>query len=243
MSAGAFAKIASASATGGGNNIRDGIYKLMVEKVQMQTGHTGECFIAEFRVLDSSPNGAVDEQGRPVIPNAPGSTCSMVCNITKHASAAGNAKAFVEKALEGLGVSPDKINAETMAYVCSENNPLRGLAIIDETYRGVNKGRENPANAGKALTLNKWKAVAQTEADVNTGNAYLDATPPKVDTASAQANSAAALFQQASAQQVAPPPAQNPTPAQPQVAAALGQPAQPAKPAGGGILGGILGGR
>lgn len=237
MTAGAFSKIATASATGGGNNIRDGIYKLLVEKVHMQTGHTGECFIAEFRVIESSPNGALDEQGRPVVPNAPGSTCSMVCNITKHASAAGNAKAFVVNALAGLGITEDKINAETMAYVCSENNPLRGLAITDETYRGVNKGRENPANAGKPLTLNKWKPIAQTEADVNAGKAYLDANPPKVDAAAAaQTANAAALFQQVQTAQPASQPVVQPTPA-PTPAA------QPAKPAGGGILGGILGGR
>lgn len=238
MTAGAFSKIASATATGGGNNIRDGIYKFLVEKVHIQGGHSGECFIAEFRVLESSPNGAVDEQGRPVVPNAPGSTCSMVCNLTKHASAAGNAKAFVVNALAGLGLTEDKINAETMAYVCSENNPLRGLAVADETYRGINKGRENPANAGKALTLNKWKAITQTEADVNTGRAWLDANPPKVDAAATASPAAAAMFGQtaqaaAPAQVAAPAPiaqAQPTTPAQ--VAAA--------KPSG--ILGGILGG-
>lgn len=220
MSAGAFAKIASASATGGGNNIRDGIYKMLVEKVHIQKGHTGESFIAEFRVIESSSNGATDEQGRPIVPNAPGSTCSMVCNLTKHESAAGNAKAFVVGALAGLGYTEDQITPDVMGYVCSEKNPLRGLAVIDETYRGVNKGRSNPANAGKPLTLNKWKAISQSEADVQTQRAWLDANPPKVDTAAQQPAAAAVK------------------PATEAVAAA--QPAQPAKPAG--LLGGILGG-
>lgn len=232
MTAGAFSKIASASATGGGNNIRDGVYKLMVEKVHIQHGHTGECFISEFRVIEASANGSVDEQGRQIVPNAPGSTCSMVCNLTKHESAAGNAKAFVVNALAGLGLTEDKINAETMAYVCSENNPLRGLLVTDETYRTVNKGRANAANAGKPLTLNKWKPIAQTEADVNAQRAYLDATPPKVDAAAQQpatgAGSTLAQFTPPAAAQTPPAaPAPAPTPA--------------TKPAG--LLGGILGGK
>lgn len=187
---GAFAKIAGASATGGGNNIRDGIYKLMVERITIQNGHTGESFIAEFRVMESQPNGAADEQGRPVLPNAVGSSCSMVANLTKHESAAGNAKALICGALAGLGYTEAQITPEVMAYVCSENNPLRGLLVIDETYRGVNKGRSNPANAGKPLTLNKWKPVAQTEDQVKTQRAWIDSNPAKVDTA-AQAQPAA----------------------------------------------------
>lgn len=212
MSKGAFAKVAGASATGGGNNIRDGIYKFLVEKISLQNGHSGECFIAEFRVIEATANGAVNEQGHPIVPNAVGSSCSLVANLTKHESAAGNAKAFVVNALAGLGYTEDQITAETMAYICSENNPLRGLAVIDETYRGVNKGRSNPANAGKPLTLNKWKAISQTEDDVKQQRAYLDANAAKADTAPA----ASAVVK-------------------PAVEAAAAMPAT--KPAGGGLLG------
>lgn len=224
MTTGAFAKIASASATGGGNNIRDGVYKFLVEKVTIQKGHTGESFIAEFRVIESAATGATDERGNPVSPNAPGSTCSMVANLTKHESAAGNAKAFIVGALAGLGYTEEQITPEVMGYVCSEKNPLRGLAVIDETYRGVNKGRSNPANAGKPLTLNKWKAISQTEEDVQKQRAWLDANPPRVDTAAQQP--AAAAVQ----------PAVNATETQ-----YMADKQQPAKPAGG-LLGGILGG-
>lgn len=228
MSQGAFAKVAAASATGGGNNIRDGVYEMMVEKVHLQHGHTGECFIAEFRVLKSTANGAVDDSGRTVVPNAPGSTCSMVCNLTKHESAAGNAKAFVANALAGLGVTEDKITPDVLAWVCSENNPLRGLRVIDETYQTVNKGRSNAANAGKKLTLNKWKAITQTKEDVEKQRAWLDATPPKVDTSAAVSSPATLPATQPQTQAAQP---------QPQTTA----PAQPAVPAGlGGILPGFL---
>ncbi len=177
----AFKKIADASATGGGSNIRDGLYKFLVEKVTYQKGHSGEVFIAELRVLESSATGAVDEQGRPVIPNAVGSSCSMVCNLTKHESAAGNAKAFAVAALGGLGFPAEKIDEDMLMRICGPTNPLRGCAVIDETYRGVNKGRSNPANAGKPLTLNKWKSIAQTGDDVKTARAYLDSNAAKVD--------------------------------------------------------------
>jgi hypothetical protein len=232
MSAGAFAKIAQASATGGGNNIRDGYYKFLIEKVTIQAGHTGESFIAEFRVIEAASSGQVDERGHAIQPNAVNSTCSMVCNLTKHASAAGNAKAFVVGALAGLGYTEDQITPEVMGYITSEKNPLRGLAVIDETYRGVNKGRDNPANAGKPLTLNKWKAIAQTLDDVAAQKAYLDTNAAKADVQTTPAPAAPATG--GNLTQFTPP-----TPAAP---AAPQAPAAPAPaPKLGGILGGMLG--
>jgi hypothetical protein len=178
-----FKKIADATATGGGNNIRDGIYKFLVEKCHIQEGHTGTCLIVEFRVMESTASGAVDEKGVPVAPNPVGSTCSMVCNVTKHESAYGNVKAFVQAALMGLGYQANQITNDVIQQVF-EGDPmaLRGCQIIDETYRGINKGRANAANAGKPLTLNKWKSVAQTEEDMAKWRAYLDdnASKPEV---------------------------------------------------------------
>ena len=178
-----FKKIADASATGGGNNIRDGIYKLLVEKCSIQNGHSGVCFVAEFRVMESSSNGAVDEQGRTIVPNPVGSTCSMVANLTKHESAAGNIKAFLKGALGGLGYTEDDINDELIAEVVSDANPLRGVAVRDETYRGINKGRANAANAGKPLTLNKWFAIEQTQDEIAEGASFLDKNAAKADVA------------------------------------------------------------
>jgi hypothetical protein len=185
MSAGAFAKVAAAAANGGGNNIRDGVYELMVESVRIQHGHSGECFIAEFRVLKSSANGSVDDAGRSITPNPPGSTCSLVCNLTKHEMAPGNAKAFAVAALAGLGVTEDKVTPEIIAQICGGDNPLRGLRIIDETYQGINKGRTTPENRGKKMTLNKWKPIAQTQSDVQQQRGWLDATPPKAESIAA----------------------------------------------------------
>lgn len=216
-----FKKIADASATGGGNNIRDGIYKFLIEKCSIQNGHTGVCFVAEFRVMESSPSGAVDEQGRPVTPNPVGSTASMVANLTKHESAAGNVKALVQGALAGLGYTPDQIDDALIGEIVGEGNPLRGVAVVDETYRGVNKGRSNAANAGKPLTLNRWKSVAQTPEDIEAGKAYLDANAAKTEAAAPSAMSFAA------------PAAAPATIAAPATAAA------PAAPKSGGLLGAL----
>jgi hypothetical protein len=180
---GAFAKIAGASITGGGNNIRHGNYTFLIEKVEIDTKFGGEMFIAEFRVAEAEANGAVDEQGRPVVPNAVGSTCSLVCNLTKFENAKGNALAFLVGAMGGLGYTQAQVTPEVIGEVTSARNPLRGLAVRDETYAGVNKGRANPANAGKPLTLNKWKSIAQTAEAIAQQRAFLDGNSAKVEAA------------------------------------------------------------
>lgn len=177
-----FKKIADASATGGGNNIRDGRYTFLIEKCHIQEGHTGTCAIVEFRVMESNASGAADEQGKQIVPNPVGSTCSMVCNLTKHESAAGNVKAFMIAALGGLGYTAEQAGDDSViAEAFSEENPLRGVKVIDETYRGINKGRANAANAGKPLTLNKWKAVEQTAEEIAEGAKYLDDNAAKAE--------------------------------------------------------------
>lgn len=229
---GAFAKVAGAKMTGGGNPIKDGNYKFLIEKVFIQNGHTGELFIGELRVIESAPNGAVDELGRPVMPNPAGSQCSLVCNLTKHDAAAGNAKKFIVQALAGLGYTEDKVTSEVIAHVCSEANPLHGVAVADETYRGVNKGRLNAANAGKPLTLNNWRPILQTEDDVVAQRKYLAETKPKVDSA-AQAQMAAAVNTAIGAPTQTFAAAASTTPAQQTAAAA---------PKASSVLTGILGG-
>ncbi len=79
----ALAKIQSATVTGGGNNVRDGRYKLLVEKCEYSKGFQGERFVAELRVIEASATGLLDESGRPVAPNAVGTTYSLVCLLDK----------------------------------------------------------------------------------------------------------------------------------------------------------------
>jgi hypothetical protein len=178
MSAGAFSKIAGARVSGGGNHIRDGIYKLMVEKAFIQQGHKGETFIAEFRVMESTPSSEVDAQGRPIQPNPVGSSCSFVAVLSTD-SGPGNAKAFMIGALGGLGYTEEQVTPDLMGALCGSDNQMRGLVLADETYRVVNKGRSNPANKGQILTLNKWKPIAQTIDQVKAARAWLDSNPAR----------------------------------------------------------------
>lgn len=236
---GAFSKITTATTSGGGTPIRDGIYKFLVERAFMNNGHNGECFIAELRVLESSSNGATDDLGKPVIPNPAGSQASLVCNITKYDAAAGTAKKFITAALEGLGYTLETLGdriaqaqgrqkgsaEDAIAYVCSESNPLHGVMVHDQTYQSLNKGRYNTANAGKKMTNHNFGHIQQDEAAVQAQRKYLAENKPKVDTA-AQAQLAAAV-----ATAVAP--QQSTEPFRPTV-----QPAR--QPAAGSPLGGIL---
>jgi hypothetical protein len=205
--------------TGGGNNIRDGIYKLLIEKVTLQELQGGDTFIAEMRVLESRSNGALDEAGKTITPNAQGSSVSLVCQIGKFESAAGNARKFMVNAAMGLGYTQEQVDEEMIARICSEANPLRGVALACETYRTTNKGRHNPENRGKIMTLPGWKPIlGQSEEDLKKAIAYLDANASTVDSGAGQS------VQQA---------------VQPALQEAAEKPAA-SKPVGG-ILGGVLG--
>lgn len=178
----ALSKIQAATPTGGGTNIRDGRYLYFIERVVYnEKGHNGPAYIVEFRVVESEANGDVDEKGAPTIPNAVGSSCSMVCLLDKHESAGGNAKACVLGALAPLGYVEAQITEPLLLDLASAANPLRGIAIRNETRRGWNKGRAVAANAGKPLTLNSWKSVAQTAENIMAQRAWLDANASQVE--------------------------------------------------------------
>lgn len=230
---GYFGTIAGANASGGGTWIRDGRYKFMVEKVHLNEGHSGPCFIAELRVMEADPTGEVDEQGKPVVPNKAGSSCSLVCNLKKHESAAGNAKAFAIGVLGGLGYTPEQITEQVLTAICGPNNPLRGAVVSDQTYR---KPIRTGANAGKPITLHKWESQTQTQESIKAGRAYLDGTAAVADAQPMQAPAAAPQNMPADAvgQQ---PPAANPLVAPAPVASASSAPAV------GGMLGAFLGGQ
>lgn len=167
-----FSKIANASATKGGNNIKDGNYRLIVERMLVNTGHTGTCFIPELRVKTATATE------KDVEPNAVGSTVSCVWNVTKHASAPGNVKAFV---LAVLGLdeasTPADQMKELMAKAVGPDQILRGIEIDANTIRRVNQGRDNPANRGTVMVLPTWQHVpGQSQDSVAKNRAALEGT-------------------------------------------------------------------
>ncbi len=193
----ALSKISKATPTKGGNNIKDGNYLYFVDKITYdERGYSGATFVYEFRVIEAASNGDTDEKkkgeaGKPTIPNTVGSSCSMVCLLDKHDNAGGNAKACALGLLMPLGYTEEQITEDLLLEISSPSNPLRGVAVRNETYRGWNKGKTNIANRDCPLTLNKWIPIAQTVEDMHQRRAWLDsngATAAPVPTATASAS-------------------------------------------------------
>lgn len=180
LSAELLKKIATASASGGGTPIKDGIYRFMIHKMMIDKKFKGVCFIVEFDVVDAK--SSIDG----VTPNPVGSRCSFVVNLDRNVSAPGNTKALIlallgvdeSKILDpktGQPASDDERNrqiGEVVAWAVSETNPTRGMYLDDTTYR---KEIISGANAGKPFTGHSWARVEQTPDEVAARRAEIDA--------------------------------------------------------------------
>ena len=114
-----WAKIAEAKEFRSGVHITPGKYKFEVQRMLMQAGHRGVCFIAELLTLESVKTEAAYE------PNPKGSTASFVVNLTKNEYGAGNVKSFV-KAVAGLhdeAFDPDLTYGEYCAAGLEDGEP------------------------------------------------------------------------------------------------------------------------
>jgi hypothetical protein len=162
-----FKKVAKAKATAGGNYIRDGKGRLILDKMKVDYSDTnGHVFIAEF-VVESSTKVPVTSlktgEKLDIEPNPPGSTCSIVHKLDKQLAAAGNMKAFV---LTLLGYDESQVSdtefAETLEESCPEQGetPLRGMAIDYETFRRVTKEKK------EEIVLPKWTHVPLDGANI-----------------------------------------------------------------------------
>lgn len=181
-----YAQIAAAAASGGGNYINDGVYRLIIEKMFRKDAPIaaggGTSFITEFRVVESGQ----DPNHPEVKPNPVGTVCSVVAVVTKHASAFGNIKALLLGALGAFGYTEDQITPEVIAEAYSTDQ-LRGVMVDDTTYRKAIKGGKN---AGSMITLHKWNSIEQTEEQVAAQKKDLDAGKFSVRKASPAAVSA-----------------------------------------------------
>ncbi len=176
--------IAADPSGGGGNYFKDGHYpRLRVEKLSMKTGHNGESFIAEFRIIDAP---VAVEPG--VEPSKQGSTASAVWNF-KHISAPGNIKALMLAVVGSLGIK--EFNADVLRKATSDAQPFRGVDVEDCTYR---KEIKSGPNAGKPITLHRWSPIEQTLEQLKAQRAELDAKPaPKNEPAPGDDDLAAQL--------------------------------------------------
>lgn len=169
-------KMANASATQGGEVIRDGIYLFLVRDYLVRKLNDGTFFIVELKVLKSAPK----EPG--VMPNPPGTTCSLVMNLSTNKSALGNMKNFT---LSLLGYAGQDVNPADLAAVAQKltvERLARGMLIGDETFR---KPIKSGANAGKPFTGHRWAHVQQSPQEIQARRAELDAEGSSAETATA----------------------------------------------------------
>lgn len=169
-----YEKIASSKSTGGGNLIRDGRYRFVVKSLILDSKNSGDCFIAEFEVVES------EKIFEDVEPNKPTSTCSYVVNLdgAGKLSAPGNIKAFI---LALLGEDEDSVSEKELADITeeltSENQPARGMLIADETWRKFSRSGKNanPDSKGRPpMVMNRWSHVPQTKEEVAERRKHLD---------------------------------------------------------------------
>lgn len=174
-------KIATASVTSGGNNLRDGSGRAALRKFELTDGFKGTRAVFEFIVVSSRKKQVTElKTGKQieVEPNLPGSDFSVVNMLDKHASAFGNVKAIV-LALFNEPTASDADITETLQAMLDGNVGI-GRVIDFDTYRRV-------TDVNKVeIVLPKWFGVDQTEEDIAKTKLWLESlagTPPASATA------------------------------------------------------------
>ena len=127
-------KVAKSKATAGGVYPVPGVYPVLdIKLVKVETTwEDHEVFVVEFDILESE----VEER-------AAGTEMSWVCNLTKHKSAPGNAKRFLQDA---TGINFDEMSEEEaekeIDRLCGEDNPLCGTLVRLEAVNKKTKEKK-----------------------------------------------------------------------------------------------------
>jgi hypothetical protein len=175
-----FAKeLASAKTSGGGNFIKDGRGKLIVKSAAIVSGHKDKkTFIVEAYVKESAST-MTDRDGKPVPPNAPGSTVSYVQLLSTYDSAKGNAKMAC---LAILGPDSAAKDEDGLAADISELLNLddkgytrKGVACIARGVEIAYETRRQWTKDGKTeLTLPTFTHVEVTPEEIQANRKTLD---------------------------------------------------------------------
>lgn len=184
-----YKKVAEASATGGGNNLRDGRGRLCIKKLSLEDGFQGARFVGELVVVSSQKIPVTElKTGRPldIEPNPAGGEVSWVQLFDKHPTAFGAVKGFLLSLFNVAESETDpKDIVETMAEV-TEKNSAEGMVIDYATYRRVTDKN------GVEIVLPKWSHVEQTPEDVARMRKWLGSLVISQQAAMASGASAAA---------------------------------------------------
>ena len=158
-------RIASSKMSSSGVNIRPGNYLFELQKlIYMPQGNgqgqsfSGEMYIVELKVLESSSTGELDRNGKPIVPNAPGTMASYVINLTKMLNGGGDIKAFL---CGVLGEEESAITEDVIVSSVSDAQPFQYLRVKDQAWSKAQKG--NPA---KDFTRHRWEPVAMSDQDL-----------------------------------------------------------------------------
>jgi hypothetical protein len=118
-----------------------GTYLLEVKAVKHVQGNTGEYFISEFKVLESSGEGA----------SSVGSEVSHLIKLdTKYKDTAyGNVKSFVAALTKE---NPDNIKGAMVDALVSDKNPAKGERLRATAFN-------SPTKEGKDFTKVRYSAV------------------------------------------------------------------------------------
>lgn len=157
-------KAAKAKAFKNSDTIRDGVYKFVIKKFEINEGHKGTFSVLELRVLEAQavdlpdeevlqPDGTKKKVPVVVKPNSVGSDCANLIDLGSE-SGPNNLRGLIES-LNGEAVSDDEF-VELTNKLRSEANPLCGYVIKGSTFRKrIQKGK----NAGSMFVGVNWKAL------------------------------------------------------------------------------------
>jgi hypothetical protein len=155
-------------AGGGGDNLRDGIYSTIVEKVVCDKMHNGLCIVIAVRILSAQ---AVRED---VKPNAVGSTVRFVLNFDDSRTkdvAPKNWRQFLE-ALDGAdqNTMPAEEISKHTETVANNENAYSGIALGLSSYRKMKKDKTGesvlgtfkhvPGQTAESIEANKKLLIA-----------------------------------------------------------------------------------
>lgn len=171
-------KIADSESTAGGNFIKPGSGRLIVDKQFIKDGHKGLFYIATFVVKDSKDMPGSEEKANP-----PGTTCKVIQNIGEgknQKTFLGNVKAMLE------GICGEFPSADQRKLVTDEKAQLlRGMLVDYETYE------KTARDSGNELVLVNWHTVPEdkgnTAAEIAARRAELEAREGKSAAAPAKA--------------------------------------------------------
>lgn len=178
------AQFRKARATGQGSNyVKPGKGEVLIKDMLVKDTY-GEAhrFIVEFYTVSSAPV-EFDKEGKPVPPNAPGTSWAVQEQLTKVEGAMERAKGMIAVFLgeDGAAMTDDQIT-DAFADLCrldAEGHtdpkkgpcPLRGVRLSYETR---NKKIQKGTKAGTEIVVPQFKLIDETEAQIAANRKVLD---------------------------------------------------------------------